>query len=157
MTERVAHKTYLQSDKDDNATFVPIGCLRDIQRPGISRESVDLFCLEDDFDSESPGSVPKYSDITGTWFIDDASTAHDDIEELASRDITDDPGPEVPFRVIVPYSSVAGEYTAYTFTGWIKDLGPVQYTVKTEITRSITITPTSKPVKSSGTKVSFGI
>lgn len=155
--QRVASKILFQIDVDDDGTFVNFGCLRDIQSPGLNRNGVDVTCLEDDFDREEPGPTIDPGDITGTLFWDEAAADHQAVEDIAWRLSSAEPGPIVPMRVILPWAPTAGEYTALTFNGWFKTLGAVQMTVKTEITRSVTIDVQERAVRTTGLPAAFGL
>lgn len=132
--KRVAHKAELWVDHDNDDTFTKIAGVRALADPSLTREAVDVTDLDDTIEQGLPSPTLKVGDITFTLFWDEADTAGQGLIEDLVTAATPDEDVKFQLRLLFPDGTINKE-----FTGWVKELGAVNYEVKTEVTREAMI------------------
>ena len=119
-------------DHDDNASFTDIGGVSAIVDPGLSREAVEVTDLDDTVGQNLPSPVLEVGDLKLTVFWDEADTAGQGLlEDLLVAGTT-----SIDHQITLPLAS--GTITK-TYSGWVKELGEVNYEVKGVVSREVTI------------------
>jgi len=133
--KRIAHKIELYHETTKILNLKKIG------DPSMSREAVNVDCLDTDISTDLPHPVLVVGDLQCVAYWDEADTNHTAIAGLLTGtqpEITDMPD----FKIKFPF----GKERA--FKGWVKELGEAPYEVGGEVLRDITIRITSLPVTS---------
>lgn len=129
--KRIAHKTalYVGSTKLAN--------VRSIGVPSLSREEVNLNCLDTEVAINLPNPVLDVGDVNFQLYWDEADSDHQSLEALISDpdQPTDIAGCE-DFKIVFPFSTPIEK----EFKGWIKELGETNYEVGNEVVRDCVIT-----------------
>lgn len=136
--KRIAHRIGLLYDG------VKIANVKKIGDPGMSRDAVEMICMDQEVEQSFPAPTLKLGDATLQLYWDDADANHQMIE---SKIIT---LPEYELVTDLPVISLVFPFSTpitKSFHGWLKEIGEAPYEVKNEVMRDITIHVNTLPTR----------
>ena len=141
--KRIAHKIEIHIDETGGTTYTKIGGVKSIGDPGLSREAVDLLCMDSDVSADFASPVLTLGDCNFDLFWDEEDA---DQQRLVTEmtgaqhtDVADLPSFKIVFNNYTPARKME-------FKGWVKDLSQAPHEVKGEVIKPVVINVNSVPV-----------
>ena len=141
--KRVSHKIQLYVDPAGGTDFQLVSNIKSISYPGFSTDEIDVTYLDDDIVRYLPSPTGELGDLGLGVFWDEADvTDHQRLTTIAESQADPDPENQPHWAIVFNFATPI----ARTMHGFIMELGDVSYEVKTEVTRDVVITTTTRPV-----------
>lgn len=138
--KRIAAKIDLKVDVLGGTTYVKLASVKSISDPALTREEVEMTCMDSTFDDYRPSPVLNVGELSLELYWDEADTGHLALVDLVETDPGSDPSSYPTWQLIFNFAD--GVITK-EFAGFLRELGEASYEVKGEVMRTAVLRPTT--------------